>query len=146
MSTREWSLTVDCTDAVLVSAFWAQALGYDPAPVPEGWASWDAWFDEFDVPVDERGGVRALVDPAGAGPRITFLWVPEAKAVKNRLHLDLRVSGGRHVDADLRTTRILAEVERLVALGATVQERFEHDGHLDHVLLADPEGNELCVV
>lgn len=146
MSTAQWSLTVDCTDAVLVSTFWAQALGYVPAPVPEGWASWDAWFTEFEVPEDERGGVRALIEPDGGGPRITFLWVPEAKTVKNRLHLDVRVSGGRHIGPELRTSRILAEVERLVALGAGVLERHEHHGHLDHVVMTDPEGNELCVV
>jgi hypothetical protein len=65
--------------------------------------------------------------------------VPEAKVAKNRLHLDLRVTGAG--TADEKWGRISAEVERLVAASATVVQEFA--GH--HVFMADPEGNEFCV-
>ena len=104
------------------------------------------WLRHFDVPEDERGDGGSLTDPEGRLPDISFLKVPEAKTVKNRVHLDLKVSGGRHVDQEVRRTRITAHVERLVAAGASVLREELFDGQLDHVVLADPEGNELCVV
>ncbi len=64
---------------------------------------------------------------------ILFLAVPEAKAVKNRIHLDLRPD-----DQEL-------EVERLEALGA-VQVSVGQSGLEDWIVLADPEGNEFCVL
>jgi hypothetical protein len=66
--------------------------------------------------------------------------------VKNRLHLDLKVSGGREVPLDTRRQRVTAEVARLVAAGATRLRVLERKG-LDHyaVVLQDPEGNEFCV-
>ncbi len=63
---------------------------------------------------------------AASGPRLFFNLVPEPKITKNRVHLDLRGDS----------------VERLVALGARVLARPE-DGL---VMLADPEGNEFCLV
>jgi hypothetical protein len=76
--------------------------------------------------VDERG--------AGTGRRILFQAVPEAKTVKNRVHLDLLV-GPEACDG---------EVERLEALGATKVD--VHDGPDGHwVLMTDPEGNEFDV-
>lgn len=144
--TTDWTVTVDCADAVAQAAFWRTALGYVDAPPPTGWDDWESWFDDFDVPEDERGGVTAIVDPEGRYPRISFLGVPEAKEAKNRLHIDLQVSGGRHVDQELRTAAIERTVDRLVELGATVAARFDEGGRLDHVVLHDPEGNELCVV
>jgi hypothetical protein len=71
--------------------------------------------------------------------------VPEPKTAKNRMHLDVKVSGGRHLPAEVRTPRIEAKVAELVALGATVQRRNEHRGRLDGVVMLDPEGNEFCV-
>ena len=66
--------------------------------------------------------------------------------VKNRLHLDLKVSGGRSVPQDEREVLLRAAVARLTAAGAAVL--AEHPGRdgADHVVLADPEGNEFCVV
>jgi len=73
--------------------------------------------------------------------------VSEGKTAKNRIHLDLKVAGGRHLDAELRTTRIRASVAELVAAEATVQnEHLQSGGNLDHVVCLDPEGNEFCVV
>ena len=81
------------------------------------------------------------------GPRLRFQKVPEGKVVKNRLHLDLMVGGGRDVPLDVRKPRVLAEAERLKVAGATKLTVLEHEG-LDHfaVVMQDPEGNEFCVV
>ncbi len=144
--TVRWTLTVDCEDALRVAAFWREALGYVDAPPPEGFASWEDWLRTFGVPEEEWGDGASLVDPEGVLPRLSFLRVPEPKAAKNRLHLDLQVSGGRHRPADERRAAIAAAVERLVAAGATVLAEHEEGGVLDHVILQDPEGNELCVV
>ncbi|MFC7625815.1 VOC family protein [Microlunatus sp. GCM10028923] len=72
--------------------------------------------------------------------------VPERKTAKNRLHPDLKVSGGRQVDQAVRRERIERKVAEVVAAGATVQARLLVGEHLDHVMLTDPEGNEFCVV
>jgi hypothetical protein len=145
MTTR-WRITIDCRDAAVVMAFWRQALGYVDAPPPQGWDTWEQWLRDFDVPEEEWGDGGALVDPEGVLPSLSFLRVPEPKTVKNRLHLDLDVSGGRHVDQAARVERIRAHVARLVAAGATVVREYHDRDRLDHVVLADPEGNELCVV
>jgi hypothetical protein len=127
-------------------AFWRTALGYISPPPPEGWTSWQDWLRDQDVPEEEWPDGAGLDDPDGRLPDISFLRVPEGKTAKNRVHLDLQVSGGRHLDQGLRRTLIEAEVDRLVAAGATVLRRDENRGELDHVVMADPEGNEFCVV
>ncbi|MFP5020073.1 VOC family protein [Pseudonocardia phyllosphaerae] len=144
--TTTWALTVDCVSPAVVAAFWRAALGYVDAPAPDGFASWEDWFAACGVPADERDDGAALVDPAGVAPGIGFLRVPERKQGKNRLHLDLKVSGGRSAPAALRGERIRAEVLRLTAIGASVVGEHAIGGELDHVVLADPEGNEFCVV
>jgi catechol 2,3-dioxygenase-like lactoylglutathione lyase family enzyme len=146
MTTR-WSLTFDCADAQAMARFWTIALGYVEQAPPEGWETWEEWLRHFDVPEDEWGDGASLADPAGILPTVSFLRVPEAKTAKNRLHLDLQVAGGRHVDADERTARIEAKVAELVAAGAAADFRaLQDDGALDHVVMLDPEGNEFCVV
>ncbi len=141
-----WGITFDCHDARGQAAFWKVALGYVDAPPPAGWGSWADWARHFEVPEEELDDGASLVDPDGVQPPVGFLKVPEGKTAKNRLHLDLRVAGGRHVDQELRRQRILAMVDRLVAVGGTVRQEHLVQGHLDHVVMADPEGNELCVV
>jgi hypothetical protein len=64
----------------------------------------------------------------------------------HRLHLDLQVAAGRGKPQEEREARIRGEVERLVAAGATVVRDVGDDGVLDHVWMADPEGNDFCVV
>ena len=145
MTTR-WTLTFDCHDAGAVARFWTIALGYAEQAPPQGWDSWEEWLRHFEVPEDEWGDGASIEDPQGVLPSISFLRVPEPKSAKNRLHLDLQVSGGRHVDAGKRTARIEAMVELLEEAGASVSHRAMHDGQLDHVTMADPEGNEFCVV
>jgi len=104
------SVTFDCAEPLRLATFWAAALGSN---------------------VDEDStDERAWVEPAGwGGPTLWFQPVPEAKTAKNRQHFDLRTMD-----------TVEAEVERLVALGATVT---GSDG--DVVVMADPEGNEFCV-
>jgi predicted enzyme related to lactoylglutathione lyase len=89
------------------------------------------WAAVFGSDVDEESTTeKAFVEAAGwGGPNIWFTRVPESKSAKNRVHFDLRAPGA-----------IADEAARLARLGATVLDRFE-----DHVVMADPEGNEFCV-
>lgn len=59
---------------------------------------------------------------------------------------DLKVGGGRHVELERPWPRVLAEVDRLTAAGAAVMRQVDIDGHGDHVVMSDPEGDEFCVV
>ena len=96
---------------------------------------------------DRRGrGADSIVDPDGVGPRIWFQIVPEAKVVKNRLHLDVPASGGRRVPIEVRRQRVTAKAGELVAAGAT-QLRVLAAYGIDHYaqVLHGPEGNEFCV-
>src|ERR1017187_3263674 len=93
-----FQLVIDCADPEPLARFWAAALGYELEPPPDGFASWDAYWRDLGVPEDELGtGADCIVDPGGRGPRIWFQVVPDRKAAKNRLHLDIGVSGGRAV-------------------------------------------------
>ena len=95
---------------------------------------------------DELGlGLDRIVDPAGRGPRIWFQVVPE-KTLKNRLHLDITVSGGRANPIETRRQLVDAEAARLEALGAAIVRVLYQDG-LDHygVAMRDPEGNEFDI-
>ncbi|WP_432940853.1 VOC family protein [Kribbella sp. CA-253562] len=147
--TLDWKLVVDCADAQAQAAFWADALGYvveDNRALIDQLLTSGAIPPEAVVTVDGRPGFRTMQavrhpdDPVqdftgiGEGRRILFQQVPEPKAVKNRLHLDL------HAGPERRDT----EVDRLRGLGATVLQRVQEPG-TDHVVLSDPEGNEFCV-
>ncbi|HUD80314.1 MAG TPA: VOC family protein [Streptosporangiaceae bacterium] len=69
--------------------------------------------------------------------------MPEPKITKNRMHFDVQVGGGRtRVPWETRWPRVVASVERLTAAGASVLAEVEQNGRLDHVMMADPEGNE----
>ncbi|GAA4676603.1 VOC family protein [Nocardioides nanhaiensis] len=146
MTTR-WSLTIDCENPLALVEFWKVALGYEDAPPPTGWSTWESWLADAGVPREEWGDGATLHDPAGVLPSLSLLKVPEEKRTKNRVHLDLQVSGGRHVDGERRTRLIDEHVRRLVEADGQVLTRIHGpSGHLDHVVVADPEGNELCVV
>lgn len=148
MAAIRTQVVFDATEPHTLAAFWADALHYehedidafvtglvDAGHVPveytieiEGRRRWRsvASLRHPDDAVDDRG--------AGMGRRILFQAVPEAKTVKNRVHLDLIVGPA---DRD-------GEVERLVGLGATVVGVHE-GGEGRWTLLLDPEGNEFDV-
>jgi hypothetical protein len=80
-------------------------------------------------------GAVEIADPAGGGPSLTFVPVPDVKRTKNRLHIDVNPVG---CDQE-------QEVERLIGLGARrVDVGQGHDK--SWIVLADPEGNEFCVL
>jgi hypothetical protein len=145
-------LTIDCADPPRLAAFWAEALGYLPEPAPEGYETWRAYWSATGVPDEElppgAGDTsESIVDPTGRGPRVWFQQVPEPKTTKNRLHLDLKVGGGRGVPLAERTARVTATVDRLTAAGATVVRTMDEPAMSYYaVVLQDPEGNEFCVV
>lgn len=131
-------LTLDCADAERLAEFWKPALDYEDEPPPPPYATREEWLAQFDLPEDDGGGAW-LHDPSGAGPRLALLEVPEPKTAKNRLHIDVCVSG--EGTAEERWARIGAKVAVLEAAGGRVLRREQ--GH--HVTMADPEGNEFCV-
>jgi len=130
-----------------MSKFWASALRYEVAAAPKGFGSWEEYWRDVGAPENELGsGPDRLVDPSGRGPPIWFQVVEEAKTVKNRLHFDLGVSGGRNVPFETRKQRVEAEADRLTRLGATRREVLFEPG-VDHYAVArlDPEGNEFDI-
>jgi hypothetical protein len=104
------AITFDCHDALVVAGFWSAVLD---RPLPD-----DATSDYVQLP---------------GSPAWSFYAVPEAKAAKNRVHVDLEVDD------------LAAEVARLVALGARPLGDFDEHG-FRWATLADPEGNEFDVV
>jgi hypothetical protein len=122
-----WTLGCDATDPTLLAAFWAHALGYVPEP----------GYDEPDG--------ASLVDPDGTGPAISFLRVPEGKTAKNRMHIDVRVSGPPPWDPVARERRVRAKVAALAAAGGTLVREQYYGGEFGQVVMRDPEGNEFCV-
>ena len=147
-----FQLVIDCKDPERLARFWAAALGYVLEPPPEGFATWDDWRRDCGFPDSELGiGADSIIDPSGEGPRIWFRVEPDAKVVKNRLHLDLHASGGagttdRSVSLATRRQRIDAEAKRLADLGATITGALIADG-IDHYAMGmrDPEGNEFDI-
>ncbi|MEU4118530.1 VOC family protein [Kitasatospora sp. NPDC028055] len=110
------NVAIDCANAYELARFWSEVTGRPLGPE--------------DKPGDEEVAVMLT-----EGPVLYFSQVPEPKTVKNRLHLCLRPEGPRD-----------QEVARLLALGATlVADRREPDG-AGWAVLADPEGNEFCVL
>jgi predicted enzyme related to lactoylglutathione lyase len=127
MTVRWYTTVIDCTDVRRVSRFWAEALGWAVAYEAEDEI---VLVPQHALTADQRG-----VPPLERGPGLVFVPVPEPKTVKNRLHIDL---------APLADDDHAAEVERLVGLGATRADVGQHD--VSWVVLADPEGNEFCVL
>ncbi len=144
--TRVVQLTFDCADPAALAAFWAEALGYRLDPPPAGFDSWPEALAAWGVPESEWNSRSAITPEDGAGPRIFFQRVPEAKTVKNRLHLDVRAAPG--LQGDERMSALETEADRLVALGATRDHRIEADpttGDEGIIVMLDPEGNEFCL-
>jgi catechol 2,3-dioxygenase-like lactoylglutathione lyase family enzyme len=139
---RDLQITFDCADPAALAAFWADALGYRVQDPPPGFGSWDEALAAMGIPPERRNDASAVVDPDGAGPRLFFQRVPEAKQAKNRVHLDVRAAPG--LQGEERMAALEAEAERLVARGATRLSRHEPAPPLGagHIVMADPEGNE----
>jgi hypothetical protein len=142
-----WQLTVDAREPALLARFWATALGYEPAPPAEPDTPWHRHYRE-------RLGDRAafedrLFDPAGLRPPLWFQQVPEEKAGKNRLHLDLYPTGRDNaLSQSARVAIVDAKVRELVHLGAEALHRQRDDDVDDlvyYVVMRDPEGNEFCI-
>jgi hypothetical protein len=134
-------LTFDAGDPERLGAFWCLALGYVEHPPPEGYQSWAQYDAANGTPGNEAG--YTIVDPDGKGPNIFFQPVPEPKTAKNRLHMDVRVSGAGTEGE--RRSRIEAAIAPLVAAGATVQGRSTAADDF-FIVMQDPEGNEFCLV
>jgi predicted enzyme related to lactoylglutathione lyase len=107
-------LVLDCTDPIELARFWSEALGY--------------------TTLGGAGSYVLLVDPDSVRPKLLLQGVPEAKAVKNRMHLDIETP-----DVDDEATRL----ESLGARRLEAGNRSEHGSNW--VIMADPEGNEFCV-
>jgi len=117
-ASRISQVTVDVRDVDMMAAFWSAALGYTA--------------DQGD------DGSAKLYPPDSAGPEAVTIWlqaVTEGKQTKNRVHLDLNAVSGT----------VETEVERLLALGASYADVGQSDSD-PFVVLADPEGNEFCVL
>jgi predicted enzyme related to lactoylglutathione lyase len=117
MGIRIQCLCVDAEDPATIASFWQSALG------------WRRTFEKEDEVVLEP---PAGSPEDGVAPDLLFLRVPEGKAAKNRLHLDLRPEDQA------------AEVARLEALGA--RQVSVGQGDVSWVVMADPEGNEFDVL
>jgi Glyoxalase-like domain len=146
VTSTAWTITFDCADPAVLAAFWYQALGYAEAAPPAGSASWEQWLASVGVPQEEWGDGAYIEDPQGLRPGISFLRVPEPKTAKNRVHLDVQAGGGRGGPQEVRWARVLEAVRRLTEAGATVIREDLQDGVADHFVMADPEGNEFCVL
>jgi len=144
MATRV-QVVFDCADPARQAAFWAEALHYQIEGPPDGFASWDDWARAEGIPEAAWNDARAIEDPDGAGPRLYFQRVPEGKVAKNRVHLDLNVSGSTRVPLEERRARVDAEVARLIALGATDRRGAMEQAGEYWVRMNDPEDNEFCV-
>lgn len=144
--TTPWALTFDCAEPAQLAEFWKMALGYADAPPPQGFESWEQFLKQCSVPEEEWDDGANIADPDGVRPSISFLKVPEGKVAKNRVHLDVQVGGGRSQPFDIRWPRVMDAVARLTAAGATAVQQVDNEGTPDHVVMADPEGNEFCVV
>jgi len=123
MSSRLTELSVDCYQPHALAAFWCAVLDYVIIDTQDALIEIAGWQPTVDA---VRAGVTA--------PTIIFVRVPESKTVKNRVHLDVRPFD-RSQDE---------EVTRLLALGA--RHRDIGQGEQSWVVLADPEGNEFCVL
>ncbi|WP_439678904.1 VOC family protein [Embleya sp. MST-111070] len=110
------NVAIDCADAYELARFWSGVTGRPLHP-------------------EDKPGARETEVQLADGPVLYFNQVPEAKTVKNRVHLCLRPETSRD-----------EEVERLLGLGASLFADHRNPDGSGWVILADPEGNEFCVL
>ncbi|MFJ2744859.1 VOC family protein [Streptomyces sp. NPDC087440] len=126
MTSKFTELAVDCADPAALARFWCAVLGYEVQD-EEG----DGEYISIGSPAVPEGIDR----PGPVPPTLAFVRVPEGKTVKNRLHLDVNPTDSGQE----------AEVSRLLSLGARPAD-VGQTGQESWVTLADPEGNEFCVL
>ena len=144
MSAPSFQVTYDAIDPARLGGFLIELLGYIEQPAPPGFADWDAFLASIGVPEDERDKAYAIVDPAGARPRIFIQKVPEGKIAKNRVHLDVNV--GATLSGDQRHSAVRNRAAELVALGATQLREVADPKFGDFcIVMQDIEGNEFCL-
>jgi hypothetical protein len=123
MASKFTELAIDCADPAGLARFWCAVLDYEVQ--------------------DEDDGIVTIGSPSAPGgqdrvgpvpPALTFARVPEVKRVKNRLHIDVNPTDREQAE----------EVRRLLELGARHADVGQ--GQQSWVVLADPEGNEFCVL
>jgi predicted enzyme related to lactoylglutathione lyase len=110
-------IVIDCADPQRVATFWSQVLNWPLVDDPKGY-SW----------------LSSTGEPWAPPPVLVFVPVPEAKTVKNRVHIDVNPTGVDQAE----------ELERLLSLGAKRVDIGQ--GDVPWVVLADPEGNEFCLL
>jgi hypothetical protein len=141
----DFQIAVDSAKPHVLADWWAETLGWVVEPSDEafirkmiaaGYATDEDTITHNGAMVWRDGAAIRHPDELNGGtrPRILFQLVPEAKSVKNRVHLDLRV-GEQNVEA---------EVAKLTERGATYLHKASQGPHW-WVTMADPEGNEFCV-
>jgi Glyoxalase-like domain len=140
-----FQLVIDCADPDRLARFWAAALGYELAPAPAGFATWNDLYREHGVPEEDLiDGADRISDPEGHGPAIWFHALPDTKVVKNRLHFDIRAATWTD-PIETRRKQVDAEARRLAGLGATITGVLsDGPGHYA-VGMKDPEGNEFDI-
>jgi hypothetical protein len=116
MTSRLAVIAIDAADPHAIAEFWAAVLGWR-------------------IVEEDADGLVSIAPEGAEWPTIDVVPVPEPKTVKNRLHLDLRADGSTQA----------AEVERLLALGARHAD-VGQDPDSSWTVLADPEGNEFCIL
>lgn len=114
--------SIDCRNAYELSSWWRDLLGYRDIP------------DEPDGPGDEE----CMIERPDGGHQLLFLEVPDEKSVKNRIHFDLRPAESTQDE----------EIARVLGLGATqvADLRGKYGPGTGWMVLADPEGNEFCIL
>jgi predicted enzyme related to lactoylglutathione lyase len=117
MGCKLTEILVDCRDPRRLAQFWSDVLGWPLTEDDDG----DCW-------------LSSTGEQVAPEPRLMFLTVAEPKTIKNRIHLDVNPSGCDQEE----------ELERLLGLGARPVDIGQ--GNVSWVVLADPEGNEFCLL
>src|SRR5450755_1615286 len=112
------SITVDCADPYRQALFWSEVTGWQEDP------------EDPNRPGDPEGRIVS-----GHGISLLFIPVPEGKAVKNRMHLDLTPTARSRDE----------EIARLLAIGASLADDQRRPDGTGWVVMTDPEGNEFCI-
>jgi hypothetical protein len=126
MTSKFTELAIDCADPAGLARFWCSVLGYEVQDVDE---------EDGAVTIGSPAVPEGKERPGPVPPALTFMRVPEGRTVKNRLHIDVNPTD-REQDEEVR--RLLDLGARHADVGQTGEESW--------VTLADPEGNEFCVL